>query len=139
MWWSERTLDPQAVIWAQLVVEAVLVVMVGLLLWRRPKQQNKMDAPPAREGVMAATENLLRRLEEKRHALESAVDGVRLKADQGALLPANREAAGQKKHPLEQAAKLAARGMSSADIARELGVPRGEVEMYLSLRQAGGR
>ncbi len=138
MWlFDGRLFDPQAVIVAQLVVEALLVVMVGMLLWRRPGRPE--ERPGAAEGTMAATENLLRRLDEKRRAVESAVETVRAKTEQGAV---PRYAAGGRHEPkagrqggLERAASLAARGLTSAEIARELGLPRAEVEMFLSLRE----
>jgi len=138
MWSFELGLDPQAVLLAQLVIEALLVVMVGTLWWR----QRRPHEAAGSEGAMAATENLLRRLEEKRRALEGAVESVRAKDDLVAPHrpgPALREEKAIRRHPLERAAALAAKGMSSAAIARQLGVPRGEVETYLSLHGAEGR
>jgi hypothetical protein len=136
MWSFE---NPQAVVLAQLVVEALLVVLVGLLLWRQPRVPR--ESPKAGEGVMAATENLLRRLEEKRQALETAVDSVNVREPAAVQRPdsGQREVPAGRKDPLERATTLAARGLTSSQIARELGVPRAEVEMFLSLREGIGR
>jgi len=134
MWLFDLSLDPQLVMLAQVVIEALLVIMVAALLWRQGRSGG------ANEGAIAASENLLRRLEEKRRTLEGAMEAVRAKDD---LMAPHRpeptlglgQKGAKRPSPLERAAALAARGMSSAEISRQLGVPRGEVEMFLSLRE----
>jgi hypothetical protein len=145
MWLFEGMFQQQALLLAQVIIESVLVVLVALLWWRQrgPRQ----GASQAGEGAMAATENLLRRLEEKRRSLEGALESVRAKEELVAphrpTEPAVRVAGPAKRGGLERAPALAAKGLSSAEISRQLGVPRGEVEMYLSLRgplaEGGGR
>lgn len=151
--WSFEGLYPQAMLTAQLAIDALLVVLVAALLWRQGRAGRK--AAQASEGAMAATENLLRRLEEKRRTLEGAMEAVRAKeplvaphrpepaVQRGPVQrePAQRQPVPREPAPsrpgLERARLLAARGLTSAEIARKLGVPRGEVEMYLALRQEG--
>jgi DNA-binding NarL/FixJ family response regulator len=121
---------------AQVVVEAALVVLVARLLLRSRAAQAAQ--PEAMAPAMAATENLLRRLDEKRRSLETAIESVAEKgeaAPRRAPAPAPAVESTLRRASLDQAVRLAARGMTSAEIARELGVPRAEVEMYLSLRE----